>query len=183
MTFPRKRTRLPRLEWSDQQPRARRTGQPVRERADGGQVPLTLDNRQVGPGPVTGYQAWLITLRHATRSRAAQCRQAVTRTALRASHNSYLCHQVRPARHRPGRGPSHDIIHRTVAWSRPGRWLCWQNSREAVRTGGEWSSVSQPPQTPVVIIRPTGGVQCPESLRCRDPALHSRPLPEPLLLT
>ena len=41
-------------------------------------------------GPVTGDQARLITLRHATRSRAARCRQAVTHTPLRASHNSYL---------------------------------------------------------------------------------------------
>ena len=42
--------------------------------------------------------------------------------------------------------------------------------------------VSELPQTPVVIIRPTGGVQCPESWCCRDPALDSRRVPDPLLL-
>jgi hypothetical protein len=48
--------------------------------------------------------------------------------------------------------------------------------------GGDGLSVSQLPQTPVVIIRPTGGVQCPESWCCRDPALDSRRVPDPLLL-
>jgi hypothetical protein len=51
------------------------------------------------------------------------------------AHNRLLTGQDRQREAAPpGCWPESCLFTRTVAWSRPGRWLCWQDSREAIRT-------------------------------------------------